>query len=120
MVATNHTPTDITKAGILDTTSAAVATDGNTWVNTGYEFAEVINGSGSSITVTIDAFPSGGQGAPDSLAVTDPTVAIAAGARRKIGPFPKRFYNDASEKVKLTFSAVTDVTVGVYRLTPTP
>lgn len=116
---TDQTPTNIALAGVADTTSAASA-DGNTWTNTGYEFAEVINGSGGSITVTIDVYPSGGDGAPEGLTVTDPTVTVANGARKKIGPFRKRLFNDGSEKVKLTFSATTSVTVGVYRLTPTP
>lgn len=116
---TDQTPTNIALAGVADTTSAASA-DGNTFTNTGYEFAEVINANGSSITVTIDVYPSGGQGSPDGFTVTDPTVSIANGARKKIGPFRKRAFNDGSEKVKLTFSATTGVTVGVYRLTPSP
>jgi hypothetical protein len=116
---TDQTPTNIALAGVADTTSAAAA-DGNTFTNTGYEFAEVINGSGAPITVTIDVYPSGGGGAPEGLTVTDPTVTVAAGARKRIGPFRKRLFNDASEKVKLTFSSTTTITVGVYRLTPTP
>lgn len=114
---TDQTPTDISLAGVADTTSAADAT-GNTFTNTGYEFAEVINGSGSSLTVTIDAFPAGGQGTPDGLTVTDPTVTVSAGTRKKIGPFRKSTFNDANNKVKLTFSATTTITVAVYRLTP--
>lgn len=116
---TDQTPTDIALAGIADTTSAADAT-GNTFTNTGYEFAEVINGSGASITVTVDAFPVGGQGSPDGLTVTDPTVTVAAGTRKKIGPFRRGTFNDSAAKVKLTFSAVTTITVGVYRLSPSP
>jgi hypothetical protein len=116
---TDQTPTAIALAGVADTTSAAAA-DGNTFTNTGYEFAEVINGSGGSITVTIDVYPSGGQGSPDGLTVTDPTVTVANGARKKIGPFRKRLYNNGTEKVKLTCSGTTSVTVGVYSLAPTP
>lgn len=116
---TDQTPTAITLAGVADTTSAAAA-DGNTFTNTGYQFVEVINGSGGSITVTIDVYPSGGQGAPESLTVTDPTVTIADGARKRFGPFRKSLFNDGSEKVKVTCSATTSVTVGVYTFTPNP
>ena len=116
---TDQTPTDISVAGVVDATSAADAT-GNTWTNTGYEYAEVINAAGAPITVTIDVYPSGGQGAPGGLTVTDPTVSVTNGTRKRIGPFPRAFYNDANNKVKLTFSSPTSVTVGVYRLTPAP
>ena len=116
---TDQTPTDITLAGVADTTSAAAA-DGNTFTNTGYEFVEVINADASPTTVTIDVYPSGGGGSPESLTVTDPTVTVSAGTRKKFGPFRKRLFNNGSEKVKVTCSNVTSVTVGVYRLTPSP
>jgi hypothetical protein len=116
---TDQTPTDIPLAGVIDTTSAAAA-DGNTFTNTGYEFVEVVNANGSTITVTIDVYPSGGGGAPEGLTVTDPTVSILTATRKRFGPFRKRLFNDASEKVKITCSATSGVTVGVYRLTPSP
>ena len=116
---TDQTPTNIALAGVADTTSAASA-DGNTFTNTGYEFVEVINADASPTTVTIDVYPSGGGGAPEGLTTTDPTVVVAAGTRKKFGPFRKRLYNNGSEKVKVTCSNVTSVTVAVYRLTPSP
>lgn len=117
--ATDQTPTEITVAGIVDTTSAADVT-GNTFTNTGYEYVEVINGAGAPITVTFDAFPSGGQGAPGGLVVTDPAVSVTNGTRRRFGPFPKSIFNNAAGKVTVTFSSVTTITVGVYRLSPQP
>lgn len=117
--ATDQTPTAIVIAGVADTTSAAAA-DGNTFTNTGYQFVEVINADASPTTVTIDVYPSGGQGAPGGLTVTDPTVTVSAGTRKKFGPFSKRMYNNGSEKVKITCSNVTSVTVAVYTLTPNP
>ncbi len=117
--ATDLTPTAISTAGIADTVTAADVA-GNTFTNTGYEFIEVINASGGSINVTLDAFPSGGQGSPDGLTVTDPVVAVANGGRKRFGPFRKTTFNNASNKVTVTYSAVTSVTVGVYQLTPQP
>lgn len=117
--AVDQAVTPIALAGVADVTIAANV-GGNSFINTGYEFAEVINGSGASITVTVDAYPAGGQGSPDGLAVTDPTVTVAAGTRRKIGPFRKRIYNNATEKVTLTFSATATVTVGVYSFAGNP
>ena len=115
----DQTPTEIVLAGTVDTTSVADV-DGNTFTNTGYEFVEVINASVSPTTVTIDVYPAGGQGAPDNLTVTDPTVVVAAGTRKKFGPFRKRLYNSGTEKVKVTCSNIVTVTVAVWRLTPNP
>lgn len=119
LAAVDLTPTEITVAGVADTVTAANA-GGNTFTNTGVEYVEVINASASTITVTIDAFPSGGQGSPGGLTVTDPTVSILASTRKRFGPFPRAAYNNGTNKVTVTYSAVTTVTVGVYRLTSAP
>ena len=116
---TDQTPTDISLAGVLDTT-VGVAADGNTFTNTGYEFAEIINGAGAPITVTVDVYPSGGPGAPGGYVVTNPEITVANGTRKRIGPFRKRDFNNAAEKVLITTSSQTTITMGVYRLTPTP
>jgi hypothetical protein len=63
------TPATLTIAGSVDLITggqAATATDGDAFANTGSEIAYVYNGSGAPITVTIDAYPSGGQGAPSA------------------------------------------------------
>ena len=70
-------------------------------------FLDVNNGGGSPITVTVDV-PGNtkfGQAAPD-VAVT-----IAAGARRRIGPFPAELANPSDGLVAIAYSAVTSVTV---------
>lgn len=95
-------------------------TDGDAFTNTGYEVAWVYNGGGSPITVTIDAFPSGGQGAPSGLTVTDPTVTVANGAIKMFGPFPRTTFNNGSNQVKVTCSAVASAKVGVFQLSPAP
>lgn len=117
--ATDLTPANISIAGVADTVTAADVT-GNTFTNTGYEYIEIINASGSSIDVTLDAFPAGGQGSPDGLTITDPVVAVAAGARKRMGPFRKTTFNNGSAKVTVAYSAVASVTVGVYRFSPQP
>lgn len=117
------TPADITIAGSVDLVTggqAATATDGDAFVTTGYELAYVYNGSGSPITVTIDAYPSGGQGAPLGLSTTDPTVTVAASALKVIGPFPRTIFGNATNSVKLTCSSVTTVKVGAIRVNPAP
>lgn len=117
--------TTCTIAGTTDLLGGAVgqiptATDGDYLATTGYELAFWYNGSGAPVTVTIDAYPSGGQGAPLSLTVTDPTVTVAAGAVKLFGPFPKTVFGNASNNVKITGSAITDCKVGAIKLVPTP
>lgn len=100
----------VVRAGLVPVFTAADVA-GDEFVNTGVEYLEVINGSGAGITVTI-ATPN----TVDGLAVTDRTVTIAAGARQKIGPFPTSIYNNANSKVSVTYSAVTTVTVGLFKV----
>lgn len=84
---------------------------GDEFANTGVECALIRNGSGSPINVTLDI-----KVTLDGAAVTDPVVAVAAGAIALIGPFPPAYYNSASGLAKLTCSATTDVTISVFKL----
>ncbi len=107
---------DITRSG-LNPSYVAASVSGDEFANDGSVYPEVVNGSGVSVTVTIVS-----QSTDDGLAVADRTVVVPAGERRKIGPFPKATYNVTSGasagRVQMTYSAVTSVTVGVFRLTP--
>lgn len=117
------TPIVITLAGTVDLITGGTtptATDGDAFANTGYEVVCVQNGSASPITVTVDAFPSGGPGAPSGLTVTDPTVTVAASAIKLFGPFPRNTFNNGAATVKITCSSVTTVKVSVLRINPQP
>jgi hypothetical protein len=114
---------DASLAGTVDLLTGGAlptATDGDYLTTTGYELAWLYNGSGAPVTVTIDAFPSGGQGAPSGLTVTDPTVTVAAGAIKFFGPFPAATFGNASKQVKITVSTVTSCKIGGIRTNPTP
>lgn len=73
-------------------------------------YLEVLNGSGSSITVTI-ATPEVVDG---SLAVADRAVAVGAGVRTKIA-LPAELYEQADGLAWITYSSATTVTVGSFR-----
>jgi hypothetical protein len=79
-------------------------------------FVHVKNGSGASITVTVAAAITS---VPNALAgtqtVANNAIAIAAGTERMIGPFPQAFI-DGNGNVNLTYSAVTSLTLGAFRL----
>jgi hypothetical protein len=100
-------------AGIDIVGAAATATTGDTFANTGKEFLLIKNGSGGTITVTLDH-----QNEPDGAVVTDPTVSIDNGVTKLIGPFSKGYYNDASGLVKATCSAVSSVTIKAIQFLP--
>jgi hypothetical protein len=102
------TVTSISRAGVAaNPTAATSGAGGDEFANDGHTFIEVVNGGGGSITVTLDI-----KVTVDGNAVTDRTVTVAAGARKRIGPFPTAFYNDPTTgRAKVTFSGVTSVTV---------
>lgn len=89
----------------------AAAAGGDEFVNSGKAVLYVKNGGASSINVTIDSQVPCNYGVDH-----DVTVAVPAGAERIIGPFPKTRFNDAYGKVKISYSAVTSVTVAVLEV----
>jgi len=108
----------IDRAGV-DLDAQLVAADGvngDDWLNTGKEFVVVKNADTASKTVTLDIIKT-----IDGQSVTDRTVTVAAGKTMIIGPFPVDTYNNplndtANGKAKITYDAVTSVTVGVFKL----
>jgi len=93
---------------------------GSTFPTTGNEFLYVKNASGSTVTVTIDAYPSGNLNAPNGLTVTDPVISIPTMTDRIIGPFPPSIYADSGGNVTATPSAVLSVTMQVFKFTANP
>jgi hypothetical protein len=81
----------------------AVAADDRTFVN-------VINGGGAPITVTV-VIP----GTLYGVAIADPTVTIANGANKDIGPLIPAMADPTTGLVSLTYSAVTSVTIAAKR-----
>lgn len=106
------TATTVTRAG-HDVAGVAADAAGDEWANTGQEFVEVNNGSGGSINVTLNI-----RATLDGAAAVNPVVAIAAGVRKIIGPFPTALYNDANGRAKVSYSAVTTVTTKVLKCPP--
>src|SRR5688572_24596565 len=97
------TVTNVSRAGIAAAPVAATAGGGgDEFPNDGRTLIEVFNGGGSPITVTLHI-----RQTVDGGAVTNRTVSVAAGARKRIGTFNKAEYNDpATGRAKVTFSGV--------------
>lgn len=99
----------IAKTGIVPSYASANV-DGNSFANDGNTVLHVKNGSGSSITVTIQT-----PGTVDDLAVAERTVTVANASEKMIGPFPPGIYNQSGE-VYVDYSAVTTITVGAFKI----
>lgn len=91
---------------------AGAAGGGDEFVNTGSEFIWIENGSGSPITLTI-ATP---QIIDGNLQVAERTVVLSATTEYLIGPFPTGPYNDANRKIQLTYTGVTTLTIGIFKV----
>lgn len=100
----------VSLAGVVPSATAAAAL-GDTFVNDGRTFLKVINGAGAPINVTIDSVINCDQGEDHNV-----VVAVANGTTRYIGPFPPDRFNNASGAVSVTYSAVTSITVGAFRV----
>jgi len=95
----------------LEATFAAAAGGGDAVPNDGRTFIEIINGGAGDITVTVVT-----QQAVDGKAVADDAVIVTLAERRHIGPWPVSIYNDVNDRVQLTYSGVTSVTIAAIRL----
>lgn len=71
-------------------------------------FLWVLNGSGGSITVTVDSKVVSNYGTDVNLA-----VAVPAGASRMIGPLPAQRFAASDGLGDISYSGVTSLTIGV-------
>lgn len=103
----------ITRAGLTPTLSAVSAN--NDVIDSGAVFLEVNNGGASSITVTVNTGLT-----VDGLTVGPLTVSVAAGATKRIGPFPTATFGRPSGvdvgRVYVDYSATTSVTRAVVSM----
>lgn len=103
------TVTSVNTAGVA-VSAAAAAGGGDTFANTGSELFYIVNGGGSPITVTFATGTYFG-GEP----ITARAVAVANGATKIVGPFRPDIFGTT---VSVSYSAVTSVTVAVFKPVP--
>lgn len=103
---------DVTPSGLTPAAKVAANAGGDRFLNDGKTYVEITTGSSGATTVTI-----GSQTACDQGSTHNTNIAINANvAQTLIGPFPTSRYNDSNGYVQLAYSAVTNVTVGVFQL----
>lgn len=118
MTVTTLTVFEISRAGrsVTEHLTAATATDGDRFLNDGRTFFVFKNGNVAARTIAI-ATP----GTIDGQALADLSITLAATGDgdgldfQFIGPFTG-IYNQTGGYVLAICSAVTDVTVGAFRL----
>ena len=101
----------ITLLGIVPAYSAA-AGGGDQFTPSDRTYFHVKNGGVGSITVTI-VTPL--EAAPN-IPMADIAVTVANGAEKIIGPFGAALFQNSVGLADVTYSGVTSVTVGVFRL----
>ncbi len=106
LTVTEFNPTGVAAAPV------AAAGGGDSFPNDGKTYFEITNGDASSKTITFAVT----ETVDGDLNVPDRTVTVLAGARTRVGPFRPSRYNDANERVAVSYSAVTSVTVEAFKV----
>jgi len=89
--------------------SAAVG--GDSFANNGFTYLHVNNASAAPTTVTVH-----GQGNCNYGVEHNAVVTVPLAEERLIGPFPPRRFNDTTSQVQVTYSVVTTITVGAFKV----
>ena len=111
------TPQKIIDAGTTETLSSATNT-GDEFTNSGVEFIHIQNNHASAaynVTITAQVTNIHHQQF-GSVTKSNVVKAVAAGGDAYIGPFKQSAFNDANNKVQITYSAVTSLKVAVLYL----
>ena len=107
-IALNTTGTDITPAATVYATASG---GGDYFANpsTGRAYI-IVDTSASATTVTIASQATCSQGGTHNIA-----LAVGATEMCIIGPFATARFNDANDRVQLTYSTATDVRIAVLQ-----
>lgn len=95
----------------LSPTYSTASASGDTFSNDGKTLLHVKNDGAASITVTAAGIGKCSQGFIHDLDVT-----VAAGGEEIIGPFDWKRFNNDQQKVSLSYSDATAVTVAAVRM----
>lgn len=109
------TVNSVTQAGFRDDNAlVAAAGGGDAFAPGPTTFVRINNGGGSGITAT---FVTPGTVGTTGLTIADGGGTVTNAQSRLFGPFPAEIYADPTTGlVTLTYSGVTSVTVGVFKL----
>jgi hypothetical protein len=108
----------VTQAGFRDDNAlVAAAGGGDAFVPSDRTFVRINNAGGGAITATFATPATVAAGGGSTLAVADGGGSVTNAQSRLFGPFPAELYADPTTGMcTLTYSGVTSVTVGVFKL----
>ena len=108
---------DIVEAGLNATYNAADVAGDAALNNNGDVMLHVKNADASSTTVTIAAQKaSTSKDGFGTVSKANAVVAVPASGDRFIGPFPREAFNDAANKLVISYSSVTALTIAVLKV----
>jgi hypothetical protein len=97
---------DVDRDGVDLTANATTVNTANDYYfkNNGRVKLFVKNTTGSTVTITVET-----PNTVDGLAITDKTATLANNKEALLGPYPPSDYNDANQKVHVTFNQAVDI-----------
>jgi hypothetical protein len=101
----------ITTAGLTPVAGVAAGASGDTLLNNGRTYIEIVDTGTSAPDVTISS-----QVQCDQGFTHDVTVSISAGSSKLIGPFPANRFNDSDQMITVTCVPYADVTIAAFSL----
>lgn len=105
------TPQQVAVTGTQVTYAAATVTTGDTCAPDDHTCFEIVNGSGGTITATLDV-----PGTTFGQANADVPVSILNGVTKRIGPLVAALADPTTGLCKVTCSSVTTVTIAAVRV----
>lgn len=111
MCATLPAATVMVRTGLLTSGSLATASAlSDKFANNGKQYLLVKNGDTGAHVLTFSS-----AATVDGLAIADPTVTLAAGETRLIGPFKPSVFNDSDGYITVASDVITSQTVLVLQ-----
>lgn len=101
----------ISLSGLAEAAGTAATAAGDTVINNGRTFIEVVDGATTAPTVTIASQTDCNQGYTHDI-----VVAVPSGAARIIGPFPPNRFNNTSGQIEVTYDDDTSVTIAAFTI----
>ena len=101
----------ISTSGLTPVAGTAATAAGDTVINNGRTYIEIVDGATTAPTVTIASQVDCNQGFTHDL-----VVAVPSGGTKKIGPFPPNRFNNTSGQIEVTYDDDTSVTIAAFSL----
>lgn len=101
----------ISTSGLTEVAGTAATAAGDTVINNGRTYIEIVDGATTAPTVTIASQVDCNQGFTH-----DVVVAVPSGGAKLIGPFPPNRFNNTSGQIEVTYDDDTSVTIAAFSL----